>query len=502
MTNQESWNLFQRLSGRENMNLSESEDRLLDLLQRLPLAIAQAAAYIRKTKVSVQQYLQFFNESESRQSNLLSQEFPDVYRSDVPNSVMHTWLISKRKIAEENPCGERILNIIAFLDNKGLPFELLKAAAGPDFDEDEVLLAASRLVKFSFLQAQRAVDLGLPTYEQHRLVHMATRQALTQMQTFSFSGEALRIMADLFPNGTRETRASCELYLPHALKAAAWVNAKAYSSQTPPLLERIGYYYWGQGRPNEAEQPEVQVLALYKEVLGEKHPGTILAMGNLASTWNIQSRLPEAEQLKAQVLELSKEVLGEKHLNTNLAIGNLARTWYKQGRLDEAEQLQVQVIKVRKEVLGEKHPDTIFAMGDLAGTWYKQGWLDKAEQLEVQVLEVRNKVFGEKHPNTIIAMGNLARTWYDQGRFGKAEQLQVQVVKLRKEVLGEKHPNTILAIGNLARTWYKQGRFNEAEQLEVQVVKVRKEVLGEKHPDTILAIASLEATQRKQGCSS
>jgi hypothetical protein len=64
---------------------------------------------------------------------------------------MHTWLISKRKIAEENPCGERILNIIAFLDNKGLPFELLKAAAGPDFDEDEVLLAASRLVEFSFL---------------------------------------------------------------------------------------------------------------------------------------------------------------------------------------------------------------------------------------------------------------------------------------------------------------------------------------------------------------
>jgi tetratricopeptide (TPR) repeat protein len=186
------------------------------------------------------------------------------------------------------------------------------------------------------------------------------------MQTFSFSGEALRIMADLFPNGTRETRASCELYLPHALKAAAWVNAKAYSSQTPPLLERIDYYYWGQGRPNEAEQPEVQVLALYKEVLGEKHPDTILAMGNLASTWNIQSRLPEAERLKAQVLELSKEVLGEKHPDTILAIRNLADTWRRQGRLNEAEQLEIQALLLYKEVLGKKHPDTIYAMGDLA----------------------------------------------------------------------------------------------------------------------------------------
>jgi tetratricopeptide (TPR) repeat protein len=144
------------------------------------------------------------------------------------------------------------------------------------------------------------------------------------MQTFSFSGEALRIMADLFPNGTRETRASCELYLPHALKAAAWVNAKAYSSQTPPLLERIDYYYWGQGRPNEAEQPEVQVLALYKEVLGEKHPDTILAIRNLADTWRRQGRLNEAEQLEIQALLLYKEVLGKKHPDTIYAMGDLA----------------------------------------------------------------------------------------------------------------------------------------------------------------------------------
>jgi tetratricopeptide (TPR) repeat protein len=286
---------------------------------------------------------------------------------------MHTWLIFMRQIAEENPYNERILNIIAFLDNKGLSFELLKIAASLDFDEDQVLLAASRLVEYSFLQAQRAVDMGLPAYEQHRLVHMATRQALTRIQTFSFSGEALRIMADLFPDGTYETRASCELYLPHALKAAACVNAKAYSNQAPSLLRRIGYYYWEQGRPNEAEQLDVQVLELYKEVLGEKHIDTIWAMGNLASTWHKQGRLDEAEQLEVQVLELYKEVLGKKHLNTILAMGDLACTWYKQGRLDEAEQLEVQVVKIRKEVLGEKHPYTILAIENLEAIRRKQG---------------------------------------------------------------------------------------------------------------------------------
>jgi hypothetical protein len=67
------------------------------------------------------------------------------------NSVIHTWRILMRQIAKESPCSEKILNTIAFFDNKGLPFKLLKAAAGPTFKEDKVLLAASRLIKYLFL---------------------------------------------------------------------------------------------------------------------------------------------------------------------------------------------------------------------------------------------------------------------------------------------------------------------------------------------------------------
>lgn len=47
MTNQEALDLFRTLSGRDNIEPSTKVDELLDLLGRLPLAIAQAAAYIR-----------------------------------------------------------------------------------------------------------------------------------------------------------------------------------------------------------------------------------------------------------------------------------------------------------------------------------------------------------------------------------------------------------------------------------------------------------------------
>jgi tetratricopeptide (TPR) repeat protein len=499
MTDQESLKLLQKLTNRlETTEPSQPEDGLLDLLERLPLAIAQAAAYIRKTNISILAYITLFKKSEDRQSSLLGKEFIDRYRSDVPNSVMQTWLISMRQIAKESPCAETILNIAAFFDNRGLPFELLQASAGRDVSEDDVLLAASRLAEYSFLQVQRAEDEALPTYEQHRLVQLATRQAFNSEQKRLFLVKALEIITDLFPSGGHETWNTCKLYLPHAVKVIAASEAEGYFNQVPVLLARMGIHYWEQGRSDEAEKLEVQVLELRKSVLGEKHPDTIRAMANLASTWRQQGRSDEAEKLQVQVLELRKSVLGEKHPDTIRAMANLASTWWQQGQSDEAEKLGVQVLELRKSVLGEKHPDTITAMANLASTWWQQGRSDEAEKLGVQVLELRKSVLGEKHPDTITAMANLASTWQQQGRSDEAEKLRVQVLELQKSVLGEKHPDTITAMANLAVTYWSQSCYKEAEKLEVEVLDLRKQVLRENHPQTILAMENLAATYKQQ----
>jgi tetratricopeptide (TPR) repeat protein len=417
MTDQEAWELFSSSCGRSDVSQpSEEERELLRLLEKLPLAIVQAGAYMRKTKVSIQQYLKSFSESESRQSNLLSYEFQDPHRLEVPNSVMHTWLISMDRIAKESVCSATILNTIVFFDNKGIPFELVKAAAGPNFSEEEILLAAGRLTEYSFLQVQKATDEQLPTYDQHRLVNLATRQVLTEAQTHSFSSKALQIMDSLFPSGTYETWESCILYLPHTLKALARRDIQDYNDRIPKLLYRIGIYYWEQGQYNEAERLELESLELYKEVLGEKHPDTIRTMASLALTWRQQGRSDEAEQLQLKVLKLYKKVLSVKHPNTIQATANLASTWWQQGRSDEAERLELKVLKLCKDVLSVKHPDTILSMANLASTWRQQGRSDKAEQLQLKVLKLRKEVLGIKHPDTIRAMANLASTWWQQGR--------------------------------------------------------------------------------------
>ena len=249
---------------------------------------------------------------------------------------------------------------------------------------------------------------------------------------------------------------------------------------------------------NKAEQLEVQVMEMRKNLLGAEHPDTLTAIGNLASSYMHQGRWNEAEQLEVQVVDLRKKLLGEEHPDTLTAIGNLASTYMNQGRWNEAEQLEVQVMDMRKKLLGAEHPDTLNSMAQLASTYMHQGRWNEAEKLEVQVMEMRKKLLGAEHPDTLITIGNLASTYMCQGRWDEAEQLEVEVICMRKKFLGEEHPETLTAIGNLASTYIHQGRWNEAEKLEVQVMDMRKKLLGADHPDTLSSMGNLAGIYKLQ----
>jgi hypothetical protein len=62
--------------------------------------------------------------------------------------------------------------------------------------------------------------------------------------------------------------------------------------------------YGQQGRLKEAEEIGVEVLALQKEILGEKHPDTIRSMANLAVTYRWQGQSVKAEELEQLITNL------------------------------------------------------------------------------------------------------------------------------------------------------------------------------------------------------
>ena len=261
-------------------------------------------------------------------------------------------------------------------------------------------------------------------------------------------------------------------------------------------MANLAATYRDQGRYDEAEKLQVQVMEIRKRVLGEKHPDTLTSIANLASIHRDQERW-KAEELFVQVMEIRKRVLGQEHPDTLTSMANLASI-YVQERW-KAEELLVQVIETRKRVLGQEHPDTLTSMANLASIYRDQERWKEAEYLFVQVMEIRERVLRVEHSDILTSIVNLASIYQKQGRWEEAEKLCMQVMETRKKVLGEEHSDTLTSIINLAAMYRDQGRYDEAEKLQMQVMEIRKRVLGQEHPDTLTSIANVTSIYRDQG---
>ncbi|KAF1923465.1 kinesin light chain [Didymella exigua CBS 183.55] len=471
---------------------------LLRELSFLPLAIAQAAACINASSVTVQQYraqLAEHKEAAVEYSNDLSKGKRQ--ESSLRNTVAATLFLSMSQVRHSSEVAADYLLLAACVDRKDIPLDLLETAS-PQAREDAIKVL-DRYALVTRRPAESALDV-------HQLVHYALRKRLqAKGQLHEWIQRTITQLLQVFPDNNPNNRSKWRRLLPHAQYVLS--HSQRDNDERLDLTWKCAMALYSDGQYKAAGELEVQVMKTTKRVLGDEHPDTLTSMANLASTYRNQGQWSEAEKLEVQVMETRKRVLGDKHPNTLTSMANLAATYRNQGRWNEAKKLEVQVMETTKRVLGNEHPDTLSSMANLAATYWNQGRWNEAEKLEVQVMETTNRVLGDEHPNTLTSMANLASTYRNQGRWNEAEKLEVQVIETTKRVLGNEHPDTLSSMGNLAATmanlastYRNQGRWNEAKTLEVQVMETTKRVLGDEHPDTLTSMANLAYTLWSQSC--
>ncbi|EED12703.1 kinesin light chain, putative [Talaromyces stipitatus ATCC 10500] len=391
---------------------------LLEQLAFLPIAIAQASAYINKKRLSLLEYVTLLQEQEQDAVELLSEDFRDPGRyKDIQNPVITTWLISFKQIQHHDQLAADYLSFMACINPRNIPQSLLPQPTSRKQKTD----ALGLLNAYSFISG-RDLDISM-----HRLVRMATRNWLRKNALFShWIQQVAEQMQRVFPDNHHTKRGLWREYLPHAL---ALVHKNEFVVQENNYLDltgKVANCLASDGRYQEAE-----------------HTSTLTSMANLASTYRNQGRWKEAEKLEVQVMETSKTVLGAEHPSTLTGMANLASTYRNQGRWNEAEKLEVQVMETSKTVLGAEHPDTLTGMANLASTFWNQGRWNEAEKLDVQVMETSKTVLGAEHPDTLTSMANLAYTWKSQGKMQDALTLMKQCSYQRNKVLGPSHPDSM-----------------------------------------------------------
>jgi hypothetical protein len=114
--------------------LGTSRDRngiaeLVAALEFMPLAIVQAAAYIRQRapRFSVRQYIEEFYKGDRRKTSLLNHEAGHLRRDrEAKNSIIITWQISFDYISQIRQSAANLLSLMSFFDRQGIPEALLR----------------------------------------------------------------------------------------------------------------------------------------------------------------------------------------------------------------------------------------------------------------------------------------------------------------------------------------------------------------------------------------
>ncbi|KAI0965907.1 hypothetical protein F4678DRAFT_451215 [Xylaria arbuscula] len=510
----------------------EAVGELLAELDHLPLAISQAAAYMRKTATSVRDYLSNIRSRKERRWRILGNSEHDRHRREQgSNSVLETWDISVEHLRKENELIYDILHCLAFVNNQNIPFELIMEAAlisnhscnaaketfqnrrgqkhclkrsiakrrkfsfhntirNTPRESQEVVHTnnensnknstnaydikeiTSRLCQFSFLAARPSDPDGLMAYDMHKLVQEAARYRLQKGED-EVKGEA------------------------YFAKTAFQITDRLFPNSEGDFWD---VQVWGREVWGRCEQ--YLPHALHAGTWAELHGGEVQVanlLDRLSHCLGAQARWREKEAIDHKCLQFRRKALGDRHLDTLGAMSSLAGAYGNQGKWEEAEELYQKTIHLQEEVLGKTHPDTLRTMNNLASLRANQGDYAEAEVMTRKALEHLLSVLGKKHPDILLSMRSLGIAINNQGRHEEAEDILRQVLQLRTEVLGKKHPDTIDSMENLGIVIGNQRKHEEAEDILRQVLQLRTEVLGQKHPDTLASMDSLGVAINAQG---
>jgi tetratricopeptide (TPR) repeat protein len=372
-------------------------DKLLEVLGRIPLAITQAAAFMKRYRMSLRRYLGGLEKHEQNIKDYFRAELQDHTRErGFPNSVFRTWEMSFDQIREQEPRAAAILCLMAMLDRQQIPEDLLRLQGERDID---FFTAIGTLDGLSLVTK----EVGKEAFAIHRLVQLSIHMWLEgRNEKARCEEEALSRLAERFPSGEYENRELCENLLPHAQAVLRYGMISEFSMiQHAKLLYNICWFDWQQGRYDPAYTNVFEAYNIRRTILGQEDSRTLNSLGLMASVLRDQGKYEEAEKMHRISLEGYEKVLGMEHPDTLVSVNNLALVLRDQGKYEAAEEMHRRALEGKEKVLGVDHPETLTSVYCLAYLLHAKGQHDRASDLYQRAISGYRKTLGSHHPTTL-----------------------------------------------------------------------------------------------------
>ncbi|MFF2641778.1 tetratricopeptide repeat protein [Streptomyces niveus] len=483
--------------------------RLAADLGYLPLALAQAAAYIIDADLSCASYQELLANRIRKLADLLPE--PGALPDDQTATVAATWSLSIERADQLRPGGlaRPMLQLAAFLDPNGIPATVLTseparahltAHRAPANRQSAAVTAEDAASALLALHRLSLIDHTPNTPHQvvrvHQLVQRATRDTLAPNQHDRIALTAADALTSAWPDIERDTALAQTL---RANATALTLTAEDDLYQPTPhwVLFRTGKSLGEAGQVTAATAYFHRLAEAAGHRLGSDHPATMNIRHNLAFWRGEAGDVVGAARAAEEVLADRVRVLGSDHPHTLTTRHNLAFWRGEAGDAAGAVTGFEEVLADRVRVLGSDHPATLTARHNLAYWRGEAGDAAGAVTGFEEVLADRVRVQGSDHPHTLTARHDLARGPGKAGDAAGAVTGFEELLADRVRVQGSDHPHTLTARHDLAEWRGKAGDAAGAVTELEELLADRVRVLGSDHPRTLTTRRNLARWRRE-----
>ncbi|MEU4742840.1 tetratricopeptide repeat protein [Actinosynnema sp. NPDC023658] len=480
---------------------------LAEDLGRLPLALAQAVAFIAdKPLLTVEQYRQRLADRLKSLADVMPTQ--DDLLDGHGQTVAATWSMSIDLAEQLSPTGiaRPLLALAGLLDPNGTPLAVftteavlthLTGLAESHVDAETVTDALAVLHRLSL--ATLDTTRSARTLAVHAMVQRVVRDNLSPAELHASAHVTADALLAVWP-GIDTTDPD----LTQALRSAtgslhACTAPTLWQPEGHTLLFRAGVSLGGSGQVAAAVDHFSMLRRQAEDELGQDHRDTLRARWYLAYWRSAAGDVAGAvAEFEALLLDQHR-VLGPDDPDTldtrnDLASGR-GETGDATGAVAELEALLLD----QQRVLGADHPDTLDTRANIARWKGEAGRPAKAAaEFEVLLLDFR-QILGHDHPATLMVRHELA--WWT-GEAGDPSSAVADFEVLSEDyraLLGPDHPHTLTTRHNLAR-WRGETGDSATAAAELRALLAdQQRVLGPEHPHTLTTRHSLAHWQGENG---
>ncbi|KAI9817428.1 MAG: hypothetical protein M1827_001037 [Pycnora praestabilis] len=462
-------------------------EKIVASVGRLPLAIDQAASFMRTGHKNLTQTLGIYSSNEKSEALEWKKGVPDGDQDSVAATFMNTF----RKLDEEFPSAGHFLRILSFYDPESISVDMFAGEGIPMTRPLASPPSSTRSIPEPVSRRSR-VKLRLDSvFRSHRCrsrpVHVeeagdiSTEAAhftiLEQLVASIRSSVKFQRIIEILESSSLVSRIGDgnssslrihdlvqELVRTHLIPASErtqWVQqaVKLFCSTCWQVRNYSSPETWSS---YETMVPHVQLLATYTHDGGIYDQTFVTVLEDCSSYFHMRGRYGDAEILLLQALKGCRvmQLGGQRRW---VMLSKLAHCYFDDSRYAEAEKLQERILESCKKLYGIDDWFTLQSMATLAGILIGQGHYVHAELLLRRALTGFVRHFGEGDLRTLNVVEECADLYVCISRLEKAEQLYLQVLEGKKKRLGPRAVGVINTMVKLAAVYTKQNGLDKAE---------------------------------------